>query len=80
MDKKSQVTFMNYGFSSKGHEISLEPADMPNLYPAKLYNYLVTKIDISGKSLMGWLRSWWWLVVCKPLSETRVGYRCGSQR
>ena len=52
VDKKSQVTFMNYGFSSKGHEISLEPADMPNLYPAKLYNYLVTKIDISGKSLM----------------------------
>lgn len=24
VDKKSQVTFMNYGFASKGHDIDLE--------------------------------------------------------
>lgn len=52
VDKKSQVTFMNYGYSAKGHEIALEPADMPNLYSAKLYNYLLSQIDINGKDLL----------------------------
>jgi ubiquinone/menaquinone biosynthesis C-methylase UbiE len=52
VDKKSEVTFMNYGYSSKDHEIFLEPHDAPNLYSAKLYNYLLSSIDLSDKNLL----------------------------
>ena len=52
MDKKSDITFMNYGYSKGSHEITLNENDKKNKYPAQLYDYVANNIDIKGKDVL----------------------------
>ena len=52
MDKKSDITFMNYGYSSDGHKIELHDVDQKNKYPAQLYDYVANNVDIRGKDVL----------------------------
>jgi ubiquinone/menaquinone biosynthesis C-methylase UbiE len=51
-DKDKIVTFMNFGYSSAGEDLSLNPEDENNRYPIQLYRHLSDKIDLKGKSLV----------------------------
>ena len=52
VDKKSDITFMNYGYSKGSHEIALNENDRKNKYPAQLYDYVANNIDIKGKDVL----------------------------
>jgi len=52
VDKKAQVTFMNYGYSKDNQEIDLEEQDEKNRYSAQLYNFVATGVDIKGKEIL----------------------------
>lgn len=52
IDKKNEVTFMNYGFHKENHDIKLEEKDLINMYSAKLYDYVATSVDIKDKNIL----------------------------
>ena len=52
MDKKSDITFMNYGYSKGNLEIALHENDRKNKYPAQLYDYVANNVDIKGKDVL----------------------------
>ncbi|HBH48363.1 MAG TPA: class I SAM-dependent methyltransferase [Bacteroidales bacterium] len=52
VDKKAQVTFMNYGYSSSHIDLELEEHDEKDRYSMQLYNYVATGIDIKGKDIL----------------------------
>jgi ubiquinone/menaquinone biosynthesis C-methylase UbiE len=52
VDKKSDITFMNYGYSNDNHEIELHENDQKNKYSAQLYDFVATNIDIKGKDVL----------------------------
>ena len=52
MDKKSDITFMNYGYSNGHQEILLQENDRKNKYSAQLYDYVVNNVDIKGKDIL----------------------------
>jgi len=52
MDKKSDITFMNYGYSNDRHEIALTQKDKKNMYSAQLYDYVANNVDIKGKDIL----------------------------
>jgi len=52
MDKKSDITFMNYGYSKDRHEIALTQKDKRNKYSAQLYDYVANNVDIKGKDVL----------------------------
>jgi ubiquinone/menaquinone biosynthesis C-methylase UbiE len=51
VDRKSVVTFMNYGFTKNNEEIELEEKDKSNRYSAQLY-INATRIDIKDKDIL----------------------------
>jgi len=51
LDKKSEVTFMNYGFSNH-HELNLSERDEFNRYPIQLYDYITSYLDIRGLDVL----------------------------
>ena len=52
VDKKSDITFMNYGYSNDRHEIALTQKDKKNKYSAQLYDYVANNVDIKGKDIL----------------------------
>src|ERR1035437_1648898 len=52
MDKKSDITFMNYGYSRENLDLMLEEKDRKNKYSAQLYHYVANHIDIKGKDIL----------------------------
>ena len=52
VDKESEITFMNYGFSKDNQEIELDEKDKKNKYSAQLYHYVANSIDIKGKDIL----------------------------
>ncbi len=52
IDKKAEVTFMNYGFSKDNHKITLDDKDESNRYSAQLYDYLAQHAPIKGKDIL----------------------------
>lgn len=52
VDKKSDITFMNYGYSKDRHEIALTQQDKKNKYSAQLYDYVANNADIKGKDIL----------------------------
>jgi ubiquinone/menaquinone biosynthesis C-methylase UbiE len=52
MDKKSNITFMNYGYSKDRNEIALTQQDKKNKYSAQLYDYVANNVDIKGKDIL----------------------------
>ena len=52
VDKKSDITFMNYGYSKGSQEIALHDKDKKNKYSAQLYDYVATNVDIKGKDIL----------------------------
>ncbi|MFC2154904.1 class I SAM-dependent methyltransferase [Acidobacteriota bacterium] len=50
-DKKSEVIFMNYGFSNH-QELDLSEKDESNRYPIQLYNYISSHQDIKGLNVL----------------------------
>jgi ubiquinone/menaquinone biosynthesis C-methylase UbiE len=51
VDKSSEVTFMNYGFSNH-HELNLEDEDEFNRYPIQLYDYIASYMDIKDLDVL----------------------------
>ena len=52
VDKKAEVTFMNYGYSKNNYKIKLDENDEKNRYYAQLYNYIAGGADIKGKDIL----------------------------
>ena len=52
MDKKSDITFMNYGYSNNNREILLQKNDLKNKYSAQLYDYVANNVDIKGTDIL----------------------------
>ena len=52
VDKKSDITFMNYGYSKDNHEIALHEKDQKNKYSVQLYDFVANNIDIKGKDVL----------------------------
>jgi len=52
VDKKSDITFMNYGYSEGKHEIQLHEIDKKNKYSAQLYDYVANNVCIKGKDIL----------------------------
>jgi len=52
MDKKSDITFMNYGYSRDNLELALDEKDKKNKYSAQLYHYVANNIEIKGKDIL----------------------------
>jgi len=52
VDKKSDITFMNYGYSKGSQEIMLKESDRKNKYSAQLYDYVANNVDIKGKDIL----------------------------
>ena len=52
VDKKSDITFMNYGYSNDRNEIKLTEKDRKNKYSAQLYDYVANNTDIKGKDIL----------------------------
>jgi ubiquinone/menaquinone biosynthesis C-methylase UbiE len=50
-DKKSEITFMNYGFSNH-KELDLDEKDEFNRYPIQLYDYIASYLDIEGLDVL----------------------------
>jgi len=51
VDKNSEVTFMNYGFSNF-EELDLSKEDEFNRYPIQLYYYIVCHLNIKGLDVL----------------------------
>lgn len=51
-DRDKLVIFMNFGYSSEGKDLNLNPEDEKNRYPIQLYRHLTDRIDLTGKSLV----------------------------
>jgi len=52
VDKESEITFMNYGYSKDNQEIVLDEKDKINKYSAQLYHFIANSIDLKGKDLL----------------------------
>lgn len=52
LDKQKQLTFMNFGYSEPGEEISLDPEFEKNRYPVQLYHHLCQLADLDNKDLV----------------------------
>jgi len=52
VDKESEITFMNYGYSKDNHEIALDEKDKINKYSAQLYHFIANSIDLKEKNLL----------------------------
>jgi ubiquinone/menaquinone biosynthesis C-methylase UbiE len=52
VDKKAEVLFMNYGFSSPDQKVDLHPDDEPNRYSIQLYHFMASSVDLSNKSIL----------------------------
>ncbi len=52
VDKKSEILFMNYGYSSENQVIELNQQDEPNRYSVQLYEYLISQVPCQGKELV----------------------------
>lgn len=52
VDKKAEVTFMNYGYSKNNHKIDLHEEDEKNRYSAQLYNHVASGARINGKEIL----------------------------
>lgn len=51
-DRTGEWLFMNYGYSNGQDLLPLSPEDEQYRYPAQLYAYVVSKVDISGKDIL----------------------------
>lgn len=52
VDKRAEVTFMNYGYSKDNYKIKLDENDRKNMYSAQLYDFIARSIDIKGKDIL----------------------------
>jgi len=52
VDKKAEVLFMNYGYSSAGQEIALSEKDEMNRYSIQLYSHFTTDVSIKDKDIV----------------------------
>ena len=52
VDKKAEITFMNYGYSNNGYRVELHKRDEKNRYWAQLYHFVATGADVEGKNLL----------------------------
>ena len=52
VDKKAEVTFMNYGYSNDNYDIKLDTKDEKDRYAAQLYHFVANGINIKGKDLL----------------------------
>ena len=52
IDKKGEVTFMNYGYFEKDKNIDLDLEEEKNRYAIQLYHHLATSIDVSNKDIL----------------------------
>ncbi len=52
IDKKAEVIFMNYGYSSNYDKIELDKEDEPNRYSIQLYNHTAIGVDVKGKDVL----------------------------
>jgi ubiquinone/menaquinone biosynthesis C-methylase UbiE len=52
IDKDADITYMNYGYSFNNQKIQLNEKDEKDRYSAQLYDHMVSKIPISGKSIL----------------------------
>lgn len=52
IDKKAEVIFMNYGYSSNNEIIKLDVKDEFNRYSIQLYHHTATGININGKDVL----------------------------
>jgi ubiquinone/menaquinone biosynthesis C-methylase UbiE len=52
IDKKADVTFMNYGFSKDGQQIPLEEADEKDRYSVQLYHHVASGAPIKGQDIL----------------------------
>ncbi|MFC2106695.1 class I SAM-dependent methyltransferase [Bacteroidota bacterium] len=51
-DKNAEILFMNYGYSEKDQETSLEKEDEANRYSIQLYHHLASSASIKGKDIV----------------------------
>lgn len=52
IDKKSEVIFMNYGYSHPNHKLQLDDKDEVNRYSIQLYHQLARHVDLANKHLV----------------------------
>ena len=52
VDKKAEILFMNYGYSSEDLKITLEPKDEINRYSIQLYSHFTTDVSIKNKDII----------------------------
>ncbi|MBI5917707.1 MAG: class I SAM-dependent methyltransferase [Bacteroidetes bacterium] len=52
VDKKAEVTFMNYGYSRDNHQIKLDEKDEKDRYSIQLYDFIARSVAIQGKEIL----------------------------
>ena len=52
VDKKAEVLFMNYGYSSEDQKMTLEQKDEINRYSIQLYSHFLTDVSIKDKDIV----------------------------
>jgi ubiquinone/menaquinone biosynthesis C-methylase UbiE len=52
VDKKGEILFMNFGFSSKDQEISIDEQNEPDRYSIQLYHHLISATEIKNKDIV----------------------------
>ena len=52
VDKKAEVLFMNYGYSSEGQKMTLEQKDEINRYSIQLYSHFSSDVSIKDKDIV----------------------------
>jgi len=52
VDKNAEVLFMNYGFSNKEQDVSMDDKDEANRYSIQLYHHLASAAEIRNKDIV----------------------------
>ena len=52
VDKKAEILFMNYGYSSDDLDITLDQKDEMNRYSIQLYSHFTTDVSIKDKDIV----------------------------
>jgi ubiquinone/menaquinone biosynthesis C-methylase UbiE len=52
VDKKAEVTYMNFGYSKDNQKLKLDEKDEKDRYSAQLYHHVATGVDIKDKDIL----------------------------